>query len=174
MTSSYWFFFSDLDYSSVSADITFDPSTTNLTLCETISLLLDTVVEPLEVFTVQLSSTDPDVVIQSQQATVAIQDESVVDIEFAASLYSVQEADGSIQVCAELSGGTLQRNILVDLATQDSTASGTFSYYASLYRPMQYRVHFCAYYIQVIRIMCSCLSLSPSLHLLLLSLTVRL
>ena len=64
--------------------------------------------------------------IQNQQATVAIEDESTVNIEFAASLYSVREADGSIEVCAELSGGTLQRNILVTFTTQDSTASGTF------------------------------------------------
>ena len=117
---------SDSDYGSVSVDIAFEPSPAGSTLCETISLLIDTVIEPLEVFTVQISSTDMDVVLQSQQATVAIQDESTVDIEFAASVYSVREADGSIEVCAELSGGTLQRNILVTLTTQDSTASGTF------------------------------------------------
>lgn len=117
---------SGLDYDSVSVDITFNPSPTGSTLCETVSLLLDTVVEPLEVFSIQISSTDMNVEILSQQATVAIQDESTVNIEFTASLYSVQEADGSIEVCAELSGGTLQRNILVTFTTQDSTASGTF------------------------------------------------
>lgn len=116
--------FSDLDYGSVSVDINFEPSPTGSTLCETISLLLDTVVEPLEVFTIEISTTDVDVVIQSQPATVAVQDESTVDIEFAANLYPVREVDGSVQVCAELSGGTLQRNILVTLTTLDSTATG--------------------------------------------------
>ena len=80
-------------------------------------------------FSVQISSTDVDVVLQNQQATVAIQDESTVDIEFATNIYSVQEAGGSIEVCAELSGGTLQRNILVNLTTQDSTALGTSVFY---------------------------------------------
>ena len=117
---------SDSDYGSISVDITFEPSPTGSTLCETISLLIDTVIEPLEVFSVQISSTDVNVEIQNQQATVAIEDESTVNIEFAASLYSVREADGSIEVCAELSGGTLQRTILVTFTTQDSTASGTF------------------------------------------------
>jgi hypothetical protein len=116
--------FSDVDYGSVSVDITFEPSPIGSTLCETISILLDTVVESLEVFTVEISSTDADVVIQTRQAPVTIQDASTVDIEFAANLYSVREVDESVQVCAELSGGTLQRNILVTLTTQDSTATG--------------------------------------------------
>ena len=121
-----------MDYGSVSIDINFEPSPTNSTLCETISLFLDTVVEPLEVFTVEISTTDADVVVQSQPATVAIQDESTVDIEFAANLYSVREIDGSVQVCAELSGGTLQRSILVTLTTLDSTATGILYLYISL------------------------------------------
>lgn len=124
------------DYDSVSVDLLFEPSSTGSILCEPIGLVLDAVVEPLEAFSVQLSSTDVDVVLQSQQATVAILDESTVDIEFASSLYSVREADGSVQVCAELSGGSLQRDVLVTLTTQDSTASGSYICLIYLYRPM--------------------------------------
>ena len=119
--------FIDLDYDSVSTNITFEPSPIGSTLCETVVLLLDTVIEPLEVFSVEISSTDISVVFQNQQATVAIQDESTVDIEFSNNIYSVQETDGSIEVCAELSGGILQRSISVNFTTRDSTASGTFT-----------------------------------------------
>lgn len=125
-------FHADSDYASVSVNITFDPSPSVSTACETINLLADIVIEPVEVFTVQIFSTDINIVFQTQQATIAIQDESTVDAEFAASAYSVREADGSVEVCAELSGGTLQRNVSVDLTTQDSTASGiAFSKYTS-------------------------------------------
>lgn len=117
---------SDLDYESIAIDLTIGPSETDTTNCENIQLLSDTVIEGTEVFSVQISSTDLNVNILTQSASIVIQDESTVDIEFARSVYSVREDEGTLQVCAELSGGTLQRNIEVELTTQDSTALGMF------------------------------------------------
>ena len=117
---------SDLDYESFVVDLTIGPSETGTTNCQNIQLLSDTVVEGTEVFSVQLSSMDLNVNILTQSASIVIQDESTANIEFARSVYSVREDEGTLQVCAELRSGTLQRNIEVELTTQDSTALGMF------------------------------------------------
>ena len=44
------------------------------------------------------------------------------------SMYSVPEGDGSVRVCAVLTGMT-ERSVLVDLQTLDGTAQGIFSTY---------------------------------------------
>ena len=121
---------SGVDYSSTSVDLTFNPVSTDSTSCETIQLLLDTDIEEGERFFVEISSTDENVNILSQSASVVIQDESTVDITFTSDVYPVREDDGIVEVCAELGGGTLQRDIRIEFATQDSTATGTLYLHA--------------------------------------------
>lgn len=117
---------SGLDYESFAIDLTIGPSETDTTICENIQVLSDTLVEETEVFFVQMSSTDLNVNILTRRASIEIQDESTANIEFVRSAYSVREDDGTLQVCAQLGSGTLQRNIEVELTTQDSTALGMF------------------------------------------------
>lgn len=121
------FVHSDTDYDSIAVQITFDPSPTDATICENIGLLLDNVIEDGETFTVEITTTDTNIDILIPSATVAIQDESTISIEFDRNVYSIRELDGMIEVCAEISGGTLQRNVEVEFSSQDSTASGKSS-----------------------------------------------
>ena len=118
---------SDIDFGSVSSVLTFSPSPTDSTLCENIQLIPDTAIEAVEVFTVEISSNDLDVNFLRQSAIVEIQDESTVTIQFTDTVYSVREDDGSIEICAELSGGMLERSIEVNFATQSSSATGVSS-----------------------------------------------
>ena len=118
-----------MDYNSVMVDITFDPSPIDTTSYEDIQLFSDDVIEEGELFTVEISSPDMNVDILQQSSTVAIQDLSTINIDFDSSVYAVREVDDVIEICAQLSGGTLQRSIEVEFATQDSTATGTFLRY---------------------------------------------
>ena len=49
---------------------------------------------------------------------------SGVVINFELPEYSVRESDGTREVCARVAEGTLQRDLLVTLSTQDSAAIG--------------------------------------------------
>ncbi len=49
---------------------------------------------------------------------------SVVEIGLERPLYTVNETDGTIEVCAVLVSGSLERTVTVSLSTVDGTAKG--------------------------------------------------
>ena len=63
-----------MDFTSVTAQLTFQPSQADVPQCEDVPLQEDTILETNESFTVELSTTDPVVVLDPQSATVTIMD----------------------------------------------------------------------------------------------------
>ena len=92
--------------------------TTAPSTCIAVSASQDELVEPQEMFAVQVSNTNSDPAINIQQATVAVlvTDSSTVSLEFASPTYAVSESD-SVQVCVVLVGDTgrvLTANLQMD------------------------------------------------------------
>ncbi len=113
--------------------------------CSLISIVPDDVVELNETFSVTLNSNDDVVLLGLSSANVTIADNDgtlnmeahedsgidlfyfysvVVIIGLEMTLYSAQEEDGLIPVCAELTSGALERVVLVNVTTADSSAQG--------------------------------------------------
>ena len=63
-----------MDFTSVSAQLIFQPSQADVQQCEDVPILEDTILEPNESFTVELITTDLDVILDPQSATVTITD----------------------------------------------------------------------------------------------------
>ena len=99
------------------------------TSCITITINDDAVIEPDESFTVEVDTTDPAVVLGDSVATVTIVDvEAPVGIELA--VYSVGEADDTVEVCV-VAIGFLSQDVQLILVS-DAT-SGTASQYSHTY-----------------------------------------
>ena len=64
-----------LDFNLVTAQLTFQPSQADVPQCEDVPIQEDTILETNESFTVELSTTDPDVILDPQSATVTIFDD---------------------------------------------------------------------------------------------------
>ena len=63
-----------MDFTSVTTQLTFQPSQADVPQCEDVPLQEDTILETNESFTVELSTTDPVVILDPQSATVTITD----------------------------------------------------------------------------------------------------
>ena len=63
-----------VDFTSVTAQLTFQPSQADVPQCEDVPIQQDTILETNESFTVELSTTDLDVILDPQSATVTIMD----------------------------------------------------------------------------------------------------
>ena len=63
-----------MDFTSVTAQLTIQPSQADVPQCGDIPIQEDTILEPNESFTVELSTTDLDVILDPQSATVTIMD----------------------------------------------------------------------------------------------------
>ena len=112
---------SPADFSSVSADLTFDESTSRA--CVDIPIEDDQIVENPEVFRVVVDGDDPDVVFDPPSSTVTIIDSDNVVIGFEMERYQGDEGD-EVEVCALLMNGTLERALLVGVLTEDLSAIG--------------------------------------------------
>ena len=64
-----------MDFTSVTTQLTFQPSQANVPQCEDVPIQEDIILETNESFTVELSTTDPDVILDPQSATVTIMDD---------------------------------------------------------------------------------------------------
>ena len=64
-----------MDFTSVTAQLTFQPSQADVPQCEDVPIQEDTILETNESFTVELSTTDLDVILAPQSATVTIMDD---------------------------------------------------------------------------------------------------
>ena len=111
------------DYTSVEVELTFDEAVS--LSCVDVPIEDDDFIEDLESFTVTLTSGDPDVTFMPPAAPVFIVDDDSVTIGFEMELYNTAEGDGSLELCAVLLEGALERDVTVTLETQDGSAQGT-------------------------------------------------
>ena len=86
----------------------------------------DSIVENAESFRVVVSSSDPQVDIRNSTTIVTIEDNDEVAVGFEMDQYRGEEGQMTM-VCAIVKGSvSLDRPVLVQLSTRDSTASGLF------------------------------------------------
>ena len=111
------------DYTSVEVELTFDEAVS--LSCVDISIEDDDFIEEPESFNVTLTSGDSDVTFMPPAAPVFIVDDDSVTIGFETELYTTAEGDGSLELCAVLLEGALERDVTVTLETQDGSAQGT-------------------------------------------------
>ncbi|XP_064383720.1 adhesion G-protein coupled receptor V1-like isoform X4 [Halichondria panicea] len=94
-----------------------------LTQCGGISITQDSRVENDETFTLQLTSSDPDVTLGASMATVTILNDDTVTVSLEMGVYSVTEDSGSLMVCAAITDGEIDPGVLLPL--QFSSVVGT-------------------------------------------------
>ena len=110
------------DYSTFTVELTFNATSSRA--CTDIPIEDDTILENPENFTVVLTSDDPDVSFMPPTSVVTIIDNDGVTIGFERETYTAMENEGSVEVCAILRGGELEREVIVNLDTGDITAEG--------------------------------------------------
>ena len=93
------------------------------TLCARIPLERDTILEHSEEFHVHLSSHVHRVTIRRNLARVMVLDDDNITVSFGASEYSVSEDREGVEVCVVLRG-TMEREVLINVATTSGTADG--------------------------------------------------
>ena len=130
------FFSGNIDFVQTTSVLTFGPSRSS-TQCANIQVLTDTVVEDEELLFANLETSDRGVVLSSDTATLRVNDATVVQLSLQQPSYEVREIEDTLTVCAVLSGGSLQRNVLTQLSTESITATGMWSCYRMGNVPMQ-------------------------------------
>ena len=113
-----------VDFSAVAVELQFDETTSRT--CADIPITDDNRVEPAENFTVEISSSDPDVHFAPPISTVTIIDNDRVVIGFEMEQYQGEEGE-TVEVCAMLRNGSLERDLLVQIFTEDLSAKGNLS-----------------------------------------------
>ena len=120
-----------VDFSAVAVELQFDETTSRT--CADIPITDDNRVELAENFTVEIRSDDPDVDFAPPISMVTIIDNDRVVIGFEMEQYQGNEG-GTVEVCAILMDGTLERSVLIDLFTRNLSAMGkTSTFLAALY-----------------------------------------
>ena len=110
-----------LDFSAVLKNLTFDQKSSRQ--CVDIPIKDDDIVEEPERFTVVVTRDDPDVVITSPTSVVTITDNDRVLIGFEMERYRGDEGE-TVEVCAILFNGTLEKSLVVDITSRDLSATG--------------------------------------------------
>ena len=124
---STWIFFSafswiaNIDYSQV-ADIPLIFTGTNRIQCSSVSILEDAIVELDETFSVLLNTSSPGVNLIRDSASVPIRDNDEVTISWSNASYQVVEDGNPVTVCAQITGGQIDRQVVVTYSTRDVTA----------------------------------------------------
>lgn len=126
--------------------VSFQPASSTAPLCVDIIVVNDTILENDETFAVRLSSSDEDVTVESQDATVTISDDDGIQIEcynyiwsffilvctlvgivipgFSQATFEVDE-DTILELCVDVSSASLERSVVLSLTTVEATAQGT-------------------------------------------------
>ena len=110
-----------VDFSAVAVELQFNETTSRA--CADIPITDDNRVELTENFTVEIRSDDPDVDFAPPTATVTIIDNDRVVIGFEMEQYQGEEG-GTVEVCAVLMNGTLERSLEIALFTGNISAQG--------------------------------------------------
>lgn len=113
-----------VDFSAVAVELQFDETTSRT--CADIPITDDNRVELAENFTVEIRSDDPDVDFTPPTSTVTIIDNDRVVIGFEMEQYQGEEGE-TVEVCAMLRNGSLERDLLVQIFTEDLSAKGNLS-----------------------------------------------
>ena len=118
------------DFTGINEQLTFLPHENFVVkcLCVFVPITGDEEMEDIESFEIELTTTDPCVNISEGSATVLIVDsqcnDGVVEISFSEGQYTVVEGEGSVQVCAELTGGKVTTPVVVSVSTVSDVAVG--------------------------------------------------
>ena len=109
------------DFTALSDELQFNQNTS--TLCINISISNDNKVEYSENFMVGISGNDSDVDYGTRHSTVTVIDDDKAFIEFEKAENTGKEGE-TIQVCARIRNGTLERSISVVVNTKDVSTNG--------------------------------------------------
>ena len=113
-----------VDFSAVAVELQFDETTSRT--CTDIPITDDNRVELAENFTVEIRSDDPDIDFAPPTSTVTIIDNDRVVIGFEMEQYQGEEGE-TVEVCAMLRNGSLERDLLVQIFTEDLSAKSNLS-----------------------------------------------
>ena len=96
--------------------------------CVNITIEDDSILEDSENFTVTITSGDPDVSFETAEAKISIMDNDNITIGFEMEKYSAREDQESVEVCARVREGILQRRVSVLFSTKAGDASSPEDY----------------------------------------------
>ena len=108
------------DFSPVLQQLVFDGSITEH--CVKVPIIDDFTLEDTETFDITLSSPDMDVALSFPTASVTILDNDMVGIGLEETEYDTSEGDGTVEICAVVTSGAIQRQLVASLSTFDLTA----------------------------------------------------
>ena len=114
------------DFTETQVMLTFSPSISRA--CVDILITDDDISEDPEDFPVVLISDDPDVTTTTPTTTVTIIDDDAVTIGFEMETYPALEDQGTVEVCARLMEGTLDREVVITFLTEDGSAQDPGDY----------------------------------------------
>ena len=113
-----------VDFSAVAVELQFNETTSRA--CADIPITDDNRVELPENFTVEIRSDDPDVEFVPPTSVVTILDNDRVMIGFEMEQYQGEEGR-MVEVCAVIRNGSLERDVLTQIFTEDLLAKGSLS-----------------------------------------------
>lgn len=120
---SSWIFccLANTDYSQI-AGVPLIFTETDRIQCFGIPILEDATVELDENFSVLFNTSNPAVSLMPCSASVLIRDNDVVTISWNPTSYEVVEGDSAVNVCAQIIGGEIHRQVIVSYSSRDGTA----------------------------------------------------
>ena len=113
----------DIDYSQ-SAGVPLSFTGTSGMQCSSIPILDDAIVELDESFSVLLNTSNPDVNLIRDFASISIRDNDAVNISWNLTSYEIVEDGRAATVCAQIIEGEIDRQVIVSYSTRDGSAQG--------------------------------------------------
>lgn len=108
------------DFTPIMRQLVFDSNDTKL--CIRVAIVDDFNLESPETFDVILSTLDSDVTISSSVGVVTILDNDMVGVGLEEVVYDASEEEGSVEICAIVRSGAIQRQLMAQLVTSDISA----------------------------------------------------
>lgn len=120
------------DFIPILMQLVFDETVTEH--CVKIPIIDDFTLEDTESFDVTLSSPDADVTFPFPTASVTILDNDMVGVGLEETEYDVSEGDGTVEICAVVTIGSIQRRLMVSLTTANLSAGNVWTPLACTYK----------------------------------------
>lgn len=118
------------DYTAVTREVKlFEPSTeAEQTLCVDVSVVNDAILEEVEIFHVEISTSVPRVRIPLSSTAVSVEDDDEVEVTMVISELGVLEEveSGEVEVCVSRIGAT-EKAVDVEVFTESDSATGTYN-----------------------------------------------
>lgn len=121
----------EIDYSAPPSSIVFAPSSApHQTECVDVYIINDVILEDVETFHLEITTTVPRVSITQSTATVRVYDEDSVEVSLVEDVIRVPEEmeGGEVDVCV-IRTGVIEKAVVVQLSTQPQTALGKPCHY---------------------------------------------